>query len=63
MKGLIWDDEPSASNKLDKKYIIKININEAITVLVNLLFCFKSATNEDAKIVRIDKKKGKIIKL
>ena len=31
----------SASKRLDKKYIKKININEYIIVEINLSFCFK----------------------
>ena len=43
--------------------ITKIITKAVIITLVNLLFCLKSDTRDDAKIVRKDKKKGNIIKL
>ena len=61
--GLICDDAPKASSRLDKKQIIKININAVMTTFAILLFCFKSLTNDDANIVKKDKKNGIIIRL
>ena len=45
--GLICDVEPKASNRFDKKYTINININEMITVLVNLSFWLRLITKDD----------------
>ena len=61
--GLIWDDEPKASSRLERKQITNINMEAIIIIFDILLFCLMSETKEDAKIVRKDMKKGNIIKL
>ena len=49
--------------RVNKSKVIKINMNAVMTTFAILLFCFKSLTNDDANIVKKDKKNGIIIRL
>ena len=57
--GSSCEVDPSASRRLDKKYIIKIINKEYIIVLVNLSFCFKFLTIDDARSAKDDMKRGR----
>lgn len=61
--GPICDDEPKASSRLERKQITNINTEAIIIVFVILVLCRKPETREDAKTIKKDNKKGKIIRL
>ena len=63
MDGLIWEDVPRASNRFDRKYTVKIKMNEIIKVLKNLSFCFKLLDKLADNITKLIIKNGRKIRL